>query len=94
MIDIKRETAITLAEVADHVPRRNGRKVHYSTVYRWVTKGTKGRRLESILVGGVRYTTVEALGRFLNAATKAAPSPSQEDELRTAIEEALNDAGV
>ena len=94
MIDIKRETAITLAEVADHVPRRNGRKVHYSTVYRWVTKGARGRRLESLLVGGVRYTTVEALGRFLNATTKAIPSSSEEDELRIAIEEALNDAGV
>lgn len=94
MIDLKNESAITLAEVSQHVPRRRGRKIHYSTVYRWVTKGAKGRRLESILVGGVRYTTLEALGRFLNAKTAQSPKRSESEGLSAAINEALNDAGV
>ncbi|APZ96354.1 DUF1580 domain-containing protein [Fuerstiella marisgermanici] len=94
MIDLKKESAITLAEVPSHIPRRKGRKVHYSTVYRWVTKGARGRRLESLLVGGVRYTTVEALGRFLNAHTAGKADPANVDETSAAIEDALNEAGV
>lgn len=94
MIDLQNESAITLAEVAEHVPRRNGRRIHYSTVYRWVTKGAKGRRLESILVGGVRYTTVEAVGRFLSAKTHNGTERSAIDELTAKIDAALDEAGV
>lgn len=94
MIDLKKESAITLAEVPLHVPRRNGRKVHYSTVYRWVTKGARGRRLESLLVGGVRYTTIEAIGRFLRTDFNAQKKQSSADKLNSAIDEALKEAGV
>jgi hypothetical protein len=66
-IDFQQEQAIPLAEVANLLPKRNGKKVHYSTIYRWATKGTRGRVLESKLVGGIRYTTVEAVQRFLAA---------------------------
>lgn len=94
MIDLKKESAITLAEVPSHIPKRKGRKVHYSTVYRWVTKGARGRRLESLLVGGVRYTTVEALGRFLHAQAAVKTPPAKADDTIAAIEDALKDAGV
>lgn len=73
--DFQAETTIPLAEVPKLLPRKNGKKVHYSTVYRWVTKGTRGRVLESMLIGGVRFTTVEALNRFFGTTTiKAAES--------------------
>lgn len=92
-IDLRRETAITLADVAHHVPKRRGGKIHYSTIFRWVTKGVRGRVLQSIMIGGVRYTTVEALERFLNAPTSARPCAAPLDEL-SAINQALDQAGL
>ena len=59
------EQLIALREVPLLLPRRRGKKVHYSTVFRWATKGAHGRVLESKLIGGVRYTTRGALNRFL-----------------------------
>lgn len=91
-IDIDREQPITLAEVPKYVPKRGGKKVHSSTVYRWVTKGARGRVLESVMVGGIRYTTIEAVGRFL----QSNPSKTQTStfDLDDAIDEALRQAGV
>ncbi len=94
-INLENESPITLAETPHHVPKRNGKRMHYSTVYRWVTKGVRGRRLESLLVGGVRYTTIEALRRFLHSPLRPPDrevSPSS--DLTDAIEESLRDAGV
>ncbi|WP_146415060.1 DUF1580 domain-containing protein [Crateriforma conspicua] len=87
--DLTNEHPITLKEVPKHVPKRGGKKVHYSTVYRWATRGARGRVLESAMVGGIRYTTVEAIGRFLNHRRvirdpKDAPDDVIEDALRRA----------
>ena len=83
------EHPLTLRQVADHLPKRNGKKVHYSTIYRWSTKGARGRILESFLVGGIRYTTIEAVQRFLNS------KPAERDDAHTAkVEKALRDAGL
>lgn len=79
------EAAIPLTEVPAHLPRRRGKKVHYSTVYRWATKGARGRVLESRLVGGVRYTTIGALRAF----TRSADSTAADEERAEAIRRAL-----
>lgn len=68
-LDLQTESPVQLSDVPKLLPKRNGKKVHYSTVYRWVTKGTRGRILESMLVGGVRYTTIAALNRFFETTT-------------------------
>ena len=91
-LDFQKENAITLREVPKYLPKRNAKKVHYSTVFRWVSKGARGRILESALIGGVRYTTVEAVERFLSAKPKA--SPNELGDLSEAIEAALKEAGV
>lgn len=94
-IDLSTETPITIAEVPLHIPKRHGRKVHYSTVYRWMTKGVRGRKLESLLIGGVRYTSLEAIARFLKVIPqKPAALPKSLGDLSSAIESALQDAGV
>jgi hypothetical protein len=95
-IDFDREQPITLAQVPSYVPKREGKKVHYSTVYRWTTKGARGRVLESVMVGGIRYTTIEAVGRFLTAKPRNANSMHSRlhDEVNDAIDEALRQAGV
>ncbi len=91
-IDFSREQAIPLSDVPRYVPKRRGKKVHYSTVYRWATKGARGRTLETVLNGGLRYTTIEAVRRFLNAKPSAATKTT--DDLSDAIDAALREAGV
>jgi len=86
--DFQQEQAITLAQAANHVPKRHGKKVHYSTLYRWATKGARGRVLESRLIGGIRYTTVEALQRFIN------PEGITQQKTSLAIDQALSRIGM
>jgi transposase len=64
MIDINAEQLVPLREVPQFLPRRAGRKVHISTVYRWTQRGVRGIQLESVRVGGSTYTSREAMQRF------------------------------
>lgn len=91
-IDVKREQTIPLSDVPNHLPRRRGKKVHYSTVYRWVTKGSRGRVLDSVRVGGVRYTSIEALERFLQSNGSGPLAP--ETAVVAAVDAALDAAGL
>lgn len=89
MSDIRGERGIPLREVPNHLPQRRGKKIHYSTVYRWAMKGTRGRKLESTMIGGIRYTTMEALERFF------ADSPERIDSRNgTAIDDFLRSEGL
>ena len=91
-IDFSKEQPIPLSDVPRYVPKRRGKKVHYSTVYRWATKGARGRILETVLSGGLRYTSVEAVGRFL--AAKPSARYERADFLSDAIDAALTEAGI
>ena len=64
-LELSNEKPIAFSEIPKLLPKRRGKKIHYSTVYRWATKGVRGRVLESQLIGGVRYTTMVALHQFL-----------------------------
>lgn len=79
------ETPIALSDAPDYLPKRSGKKVHYSTVYRWATRGARGRVLETQLVGGVRYTTLGALNRFLNSPIVTFDDRSQSEAIRQAL---------
>ena len=68
MIDIANETVIAVAEVPQHTPGRPS----LATIWRWVLRGTRAGKLESILVGGRRFTSVEAIQRFAQQSTAAA----------------------
>jgi hypothetical protein len=61
MIDLQSETMVALKDV-ELVP---GKKVHFSTVFRWVTKGVRGVRLEAVRLGNRWLTSAEALQRFV-----------------------------
>ncbi|TWT49001.1 DUF1580 domain-containing protein [Botrimarina hoheduenensis] len=63
------EKLISIREVPDFLPTRRGKKLHISTVHRWVQKGARGKVLESVMLGGVRYTSLEALVRFMTTST-------------------------
>jgi len=52
---------------------------HAATLYRWTRRGVRGVRLETVLIAGRRYTSREALDRFI-ATTSAAdgePAPTR-----------------
>lgn len=52
-------------------------RVAPETAWRWALKGVGGVRLESIKVGGVRFTSRQACTRFLDK-LNGAPSPRTE----------------
>lgn len=91
-IDFQREVPVALKDVPRFVPKRSGKKVHYSTVYRWTTKGVRGRVLESVMVGGIRFTTLEAIERFQQSGLDCSTSSPPTD--LDAVQAALDAAGV
>jgi hypothetical protein len=68
MIKILSESLIAIGKVPSQLPGRP----HISTIWRWINRGCRGVRLETILIGGKRYTSLEALQRFVEATTVAA----------------------
>jgi hypothetical protein len=69
MIDLDRETLLTLDKAAAEAP---GGRVHYQTVWRWATRGVRRVRLETAKVGGRRFTSREAIRRFVQTITEVA----------------------
>jgi hypothetical protein len=65
MIDISSEHLIAIRDVPKILPARgNGKHIHISAVYRWLLRGVRGVRLETIRIGGTSYTSSEAVQRF------------------------------
>jgi len=83
MIDIDTEDLVLLKDLAGHLPKRAGKPVAISTLWRWSTTGVKGIQLETILVGGQRYSSLEAFRRFVAAGNQgkiARPDPVKAGE--------------
>ena len=70
------EHVLSLADAARILPkRRGGRRVHVATVYRWISHGCKGVKLEALQVGGTLCTSREALQRFFDRLTTGTADP-------------------
>ena len=69
MIDISNEHCFRLTEAPDHLPRRNGRRISKSTLFRWAQRGVRGHKLETVTIGGCKFTSREALQRFVKQLT-------------------------
>jgi hypothetical protein len=68
MIDLQNERILPLAEAAKSLPNRP----HLATIARWGTRGCRNVVLETLLLGGRRVTSAEALERFFTRVTAAA----------------------
>ncbi|MBM3965374.1 MAG: DUF1580 domain-containing protein [Planctomycetes bacterium] len=97
MIDIASETVIPIAEASKHIPGRPSK----ATVWRWVLNGTRAGKLESFLVGGRRFTTLESIQRFAQQSTSASdgntpPSltPRQREREISRAEREATEAGI
>lgn len=99
------EDLLTLSQAAEMLPRgRDGKKRHLSTLWRWITYGVRGQKLESILIGNVRYTSREAIDRFiarLNAVRPADSTPpasarklAEHEDRSAAFRRQLHAAGI
>lgn len=70
MIDTTRENLLPLRCVPGRLPKRpNGKRIHISAVYRWTDSGIRGVVLESIRIGGITFTSLEAIQRFAERLT-------------------------
>ena len=92
-IDIESERLVPIRQAPKHIPGRP----HLSAVYRWMQRSNNP--LESILVGGRRWTSVEAIHRFIGnsnptAATTTIPTPARREREIEAAERRLDAAGV
>ncbi len=102
MVDINTESVVSLTEAARILPTRP----HASTMWRWYKRGVRGIRLETVVIGGKRYTSREALQRFIDRTTEAhdggaaAPAKPIHETLRqrraaiTKAEAELAEAGI
>ena len=91
------EQTVTLTEASRIFPGRP----HSSTLWRWHQRGCRGIRLETAVIGGRRYTSREAIERFIGRTTEArngAPvnfKPSRQRQAEIAKAEAeLEAAGI
>lgn len=100
-IDFDSENIITLAEACRRVPPDG---VSTATMARWIQRGVRGVKLETIVIGGRRLTSVESLSRFFTAqnATDAPSAPvitatqrrRQSEAARTELEKMGVSGGV
>ncbi|MEM9351607.1 MAG: DUF1580 domain-containing protein [Planctomycetota bacterium] len=61
-----------LMPVVDAIARATGKRPHTATIYRWRTRGVRGARLETVVIGGRRVTSVDAVRRFVRETTASA----------------------
>lgn len=95
-IDVANETIITLGEACRAVPPKG---VSTATMARWIQRGVKGARLATIVIGGRRFTSREAIARFIaeqNAGESPTPaiSPAQRTRQAKAAQKELAKAGI
>jgi len=64
---LQNEVVGSFTEIANQLPRLNGRKIHPSALWRWARKGLQGHRLETRRLGGRFCTSLEAVDRFCRA---------------------------
>jgi hypothetical protein len=63
MIDFENETPVSMTAATKLIKSRP----RLETLWRWRTSGCRGHVLETGLIGGRRFTTREAIARFLAA---------------------------
>ena len=69
MITIQ-ENLISFRDLPSWCQKHLGRRISPSTLHRWRLRGCRGIKLETLLIGGTRTTSSEALQRFFSATTR------------------------
>jgi hypothetical protein len=97
MINHATEHLIRPKDACRLFPGRSGKGISLATCWRWMLHGRRGVKLESLLAFGTRYTSHEAVARFLAALNRQprenkdpAPGGQQQSAL---VEAELKQAG-
>jgi hypothetical protein len=98
VIDTETETIIAFSEARNAFPGID-RRLSLATLHRWRLNGVRGVKLETVLIGGMRYTSREAIARFIaaqNADESQTPSttPAQRFRQTEAAQAELEKIGV
>lgn len=100
MIDIATDELLTLGQLAKRLPSIRGAKPNQSTIWRWVHKGIRGIRLETVAVGGRTCTTWDAYLEWATAIAErgpivsaSTPAPRRANRVRNA-KQILESAGI
>ena len=71
MIDHTTESLILFDDAGSEIPGNPSR----CTLYRWMLRGSRGVKIETLICGNKRFTSREAIARFI-AAQNAADAPA------------------
>jgi hypothetical protein len=71
MIDVTKETLLPFSKTPSWTEKNLGKRISPATLHRWRLRGCRGVRLATILIGGQRCTSIEALQAFFEATTRA-----------------------
>jgi hypothetical protein len=74
---------LTVSDCPSYLQEKFGNRVHIATCHRWIKTGIAGVRLETLFVGGRRYTSVEALERFFQESTEAKKRKQRTEQANT-----------
>lgn len=85
-MDLLDEQALTLNEAAK-ITRSS-----LASVWRWCLKGVRGVELESYVIGARRYTTREAVERFISRTTAVATGTPPPERTRRQANAAVRQA--
>ena len=92
MIDGQREELVPLTKAGRLI--NPSRVPHTATVWRWALHGVRGEKLESVIVGGQRFTSREAISRFLNRLNEPNAVPEPPNKAAERAGEQLRAMGV
>ena len=87
MIDLEVEDLVPLKEMPKLLPKRAGKAVSISTLWRWANTGARGQVLDTVLIGGQRYSSPQAFRRFVAAGNRG--KVARPDAARQADEAAV-----
>ena len=93
MIDIQNDTIIAFSELPAWCQKNLGRRISPSTIFRWKLRGCRGVKLATILIGGQRCTSVEALQSFFEATTRAQDGQSTASHISKVSGRTANNQG-
>ena len=74
MINPATEDMLSIQQLCKLFPGRKGKGIARATAMRWILNGVGGVRLESVRIGGSRYTSREAVERFVAALNHCIPT--------------------
>jgi hypothetical protein len=94
MIDLNHEQLLPLTVLSREITNRDGRRgINVATIWRWCMKTNRyGVKLESVILGGTRMSSREALSRYVQATTAAANGESIPIRSANQRQRAIDDA--